>query len=80
MPMDDEDRMIADLLQAIGWSRSELARRLRVHENIVQKWATGKRSDERVRAWLTNLEHALAEHPLPEGWVLKDETEDPEQP
>lgn len=44
---------LAAPLMALGWSQADLAKRLRVHENTVSAWATGKaRVPGAVQAYL----------------------------
>lgn len=56
-------------LAAIGWTRSELARRLDVDTSTVDRWAKGRRADPRVTAWLAGLVAHLSRHPAPPGWA-----------
>jgi transcriptional regulator with XRE-family HTH domain len=61
---------LADLLDDIGWSNGDLARRLDISPDTVSKWAKGRRDPPQpVMDWLGQLAtcHARA-GPHPKGW------------
>lgn len=62
------------LLMDIGWSRSELARRLGVAYRTVEGWAMGTIETPRnVQAWLEILAKVHRLYPEPEDWKQGDE-------
>jgi len=58
------------LLNEIGWTRAELARRLNVSEATVRGWAIGRRAPlPSVFDWLQKIAHLIRSAPaFPEGW------------
>ena len=59
----DEYRQVVD---AIGWSSEEVARRLGVTSKRAQRWRSGNTAvPEPVAAWLRRLAHEVERNPPP---------------
>ena len=53
------------LLDRIGWSQRELARRVGYDERQVRRWAAGATIPDDIAAWLEELDAVLARRPPP---------------
>jgi ribosome-binding protein aMBF1 (putative translation factor) len=69
-------RKIDQLLNVIGWNKSELAHRLGRNLRTVQRWASGQNETPReVLQWLERLAAAHEDNPAPVGWLMMREGE-----
>ena len=60
-----------DLLNAVGWSRVELARRLDISASTVNGWCRDRTPDPAVEAWLRKLLAWQERNPRPVGWTVR---------
>lgn len=67
--MSTPETDLATLLEAIGWSRSELARRLDCSESLVRKWFDASIAiPPAVLRWLASVARALERLTPPDNW------------
>jgi len=61
---------MSEVLRQIGWSASELARRLNVREDTVRHWLNGRRGIPlNLERWIIQVRDTVDTAPrLPEGW------------
>ena len=59
---------IRDLLYSAGLEYTFISARLNVSSGTALSWATGRRYDDRVQAWLANIVESIEAVGLPEGW------------
>jgi len=68
-PEPTDQARIGWLIFVIGWSSSELARRLDVSNESARSWISGKRGvPETVVNWLEDLAKYHQQHKQPVGW------------
>jgi DNA-binding transcriptional regulator YiaG len=67
---DEPSSEVSELLQTIGWSQRELARRLNITDSTVRSWISGRRMPPPpVVEWLQDIARRIQEAPAtPPGW------------
>ena len=59
------------LLDAVGWSRVEVAKRLGLHASTVDGWCRDRTPDPAVEVWLRKLLAWQERNPRPVGWTAR---------
>ncbi len=60
-----------NLLDAVGWSRVELARRLDLKPSTIDGWCRDRTPDPAVEAWLRKLLAWQERNARPAGWTAR---------
>ena len=67
------------LLDAVGWTRVELARRLGLGASTVDGWCRDRTPDPVVEAWLRKLLAWQELNPRPVGWTARPRGRQPSE-
>lgn len=62
---------LRQLLTRVGWSPSELARRLKCNERGVRRWVSDGTTPPSILAWLEEWAAFGDTHPPPQDWRQK---------